>query len=71
MQGVMKCNVELLGTSLKLQAGQRVRLTPATNLPQGGYFAAPSDGKWSDGIERCPEDSILVTADDVTPADGV
>lgn len=63
--GVMKRDVHQLGTSLRLQAGQRIIAWDATNLPQGGYFARPADLQWSDGIERGNDDSIHVTADDV------
>ena len=57
----MKTDVELLGTSLKLQRGQLVDLSPATNLPLSAgidWFASPADGKWSDGVVR-NDDSIV------------
>ena len=65
--GIMKTPVHLLATSLRLQEGQIVELAPATNLPQGGYFARPHDGKWSDGIDHNPDDSILITGEDFDP----
>ena len=70
MIGMMLTDVHLLGTSLKLQEGQTVSLTEAPNLPprtdgKPQYFARPENGKWSDGIERNEEDSILIEADDV------
>ncbi len=69
MTGTMRIGIHLLGTSLRLNEGQRVRLTRATNQPglaRAGYYAAPLDGEWSDGVNRPPEDSILITPDDVT-----
>lgn len=49
----MTADVKQLGTGLELRAGQFVTVTPATNLPQGGFFVAPADGSWG-------ENSILV-----------
>lgn len=47
-------SVHLLGTSLKLDEGQRVLLIPALNQPdKSRYFAAPIGGEWMD-------DSILL-----------
>ncbi len=57
---IMKETVRLLGTSLALEKGLLVRLTEANNLPQGGYFARPANGYWSDNIERDKDDSILL-----------
>ena len=53
---------KLLGTRLALHEGEKVIVTPANNLPQGGWFAAPVSGDWGD-------DSILVQAEDfeITP----
>jgi len=70
--GIMQADVELLGTSLSLQKGQRVRLTEATNLPpgRGKWFAAPLDGKWADGIDHGPDDSILISAAEVDELSG-
>ena len=62
--GRMTTNCQLLGTSLTLRKGGIVALLPATNLPQGGYFARPADGKWADGIAHDPDDSIHVTIAD-------
>ncbi len=47
--GRMKTDLHLLSTSLRLRKGEIVSLLPATNLPQGGYFARPANGKWADG----------------------
>ena len=67
--GIMATDVSLLGVhGMKLERGQRVSLTPTTNLPDDSpyaYFAAPLDGKWSDGVERNLDDSIAVRATDV------
>ena len=68
MQAIMKTDIHLLGTSLKLQAGQRVHLTPATNMPPDSdikFFARPADGVWSDGMERNEDASIGVNYDDL------
>ena len=65
----MATAVELLGTSLSLQKGQKVKLIRARNLPypqNGGYFASPADDKWSDGIEHNPDDSILINPGDLS-----
>ena len=53
----MNDEVKLLGTSLRLAKDQEVSIVPATNLPHGGFFAAPVDGSWG-------EDSIHVDAVD-------
>jgi len=66
MIGIMKTDIHLVSTSLKLQAGQRVKLWAACNLPQAGYFARPADGKWSDGMNHSNDDSILLNDDDFT-----
>lgn len=63
--GTMKRTIHLLGTALMLEEGERVHLTPATNIPGGGYFARPLRGKWCDGITRNLEDSIHLTADEL------
>ena len=60
MKAIMTQSVKLLGTSLALNKGQTVTITPATNLPQGGYFAAPVDGSWG-------EYSILLRSGDFRP----
>lgn len=66
MLGTMLTDVILQSTSLRLQEGQRVHLTPTTNLPdKSNYFARPADGKWSDGLDRDEADSILITPEDV------
>jgi hypothetical protein len=52
--GTMLNTVKLLGTSLELQKGQRVQITPAINQPDKTLmFAKPIDGSWG-------EDSILL-----------
>lgn len=69
LTGTMKNIVGLAGVpGMRLEQGQRVRLVEATNLPDGigAYFAAPLDGRWSDGVERSDDDSILVGFRDVT-----
>ena len=68
--GKMKRGVELLGTSLTLCKGELVELLPARNLPQGGYFARPANGKWADGLPHSPDDSIHVTSADFSPLFG-
>jgi len=57
MKAKMNDEVKLLGTSLRLAKDQSVSIVPATNLPQGGFFAAPVDGSWG-------EDAIHVDAVD-------
>ena len=68
--GRMKTDLHLLGTSLRLRKGEIVSLLPATNLPQGGYFARPANGKWADGIAHDPDDSIHITSADFAPLFG-
>lgn len=41
MNAIMLQEIHMLGTSMKLYKGEVVDLLPATNLPQGGYFATP------------------------------
>jgi hypothetical protein len=62
MYGTILIDAHLLGTSLKLAQNDRVHLTPATNQPnsEGKMFARPLHGKWSDGIKRNLDDSILL-----------
>ena len=63
--GIMLHDVKLLGTSLTLEIGQHVHLTPPLNLPcDDGWFARPADGKWADGIDHI-DDSILIRLDAV------
>lgn len=66
MRGKMLATVSLTGTSLKLQQGQMVDLIPADfdYLPVK-YYARPADGKWSDGIDHNPDDSIGLWSSDV------
>ena len=52
--GYAKMGMELLGTGLKIAKGERVYMTPATNIPGGGFFVEPAyrTGLWkqvSDG----------------------
>lgn len=63
--GIMKKNVALLGTSLKLKEGEHVYLTFPSNQPdpKGKWFARPING-WSDGIERLDQHSILLEPGD-------
>lgn len=68
--GRMKTDCHLLGTSLRLRKGELVELLPASNLPQGGYFARPASGKWADGIDHSPDDSVHVTRGDFAPLFG-
>ena len=67
--GTMKHRVTLAGVlGMALEAGQRVRLVEPTNLPASEnirWFATPEDGKWSDGVPRNRQDSILIDHDDV------
>lgn len=65
IKGVMLNDAHLLGTSLRLEKGQVVALVPATNIPGGGFFAKPFDGKWSDGIERSEDNSIHFSPNEV------
>jgi hypothetical protein len=66
MQAIMKNDVELLGTSLKLQKGQVVDLRLHSVIArETSYWARPLDGKWCDGIDHNEEDSIVVAEDDV------
>jgi hypothetical protein len=64
MFGKMKSDIQMIGTSLSLKKGQLVTLLLAENVPQGGYFALPRNGKWADGISHNPDDSILITTSD-------
>lgn len=70
MTGIMNTDIHLLGTSLKLQKGQKVTLCKPTNLPyflmEKTYFACPIDGKWSDGIDRDNDSSILIHEEEFT-----
>lgn len=58
--GMMLKNIKLTGTSLSLEEGQLVKLTPATNIPngEGRYYAEPLDD--SDN-----SNSILLDTEDV------
>jgi len=52
--GYAKNGMKLLGTGLKIAKGERVYMTPATNIPGGGFFVEPAyrTGLWkqvSDG----------------------
>lgn len=69
MLGIMRNDVKLLGTTLNLDRLDIVHLTPATNQPNGDgrYFARPWNCIWPDGIERNPDDSILLDKGDVKP----
>jgi hypothetical protein len=40
-KATMQETCKFLGTPLVLHKGQRVYVMPASNLPQGGYFAYP------------------------------
>jgi len=56
--GTMLKTVRLIGTCLRLEAGQRVMLVPSTNQPdKTRFFASPIDGEWND-------DSILLNHGD-------
>ena len=72
MTGTMVKDVHLAGAGLRLYVGQRVELTPATNMPDDvravcPWYARPADGHWRDGVERHPQYSILLDAGDATP----
>ncbi len=62
----MKHTVRLApGLTLSLERGQRVQIVPATNLPPrtdgvAEYHARPADGRWADGVERGPTDTMVV-----------
>lgn len=68
LHGTMLRNVWMHGTSLRLRLGDKVALTPASNIPNGGgrFYARPYSGEWADGIERPDEDSILLDPGDVS-----
>jgi len=67
--GRMLKNVSIAGTTLFLQAGQRVRLDPANAEPGPCYHASPTYGRWNmvgsmdKRIDN--ESSILIDAADV------
>jgi hypothetical protein len=49
--GTMLKTVILIGTSLRLEAGQRVLLVPLTNQPdKTRFYASPIDEDWNDSI---------------------
>lgn len=56
MHGIMRTDVDQLGTANRLLKGEKVVLEQATNVPQGGYYATPVCRN---------QDSILIVADDV------
>jgi len=62
MTGTMMSEVSLLGTSLRLEEGQQVRMDMPTNIPgavaSGKWFVSPIDGRWGDS-------SILVDKHEV------
>lgn len=68
--GKMKRGVKQLGTSLELHKGQIVELRPVRNQPNGGYFAHPASGQWSDEREHSRDDSILTMGEDFAPIFG-
>jgi hypothetical protein len=57
--GFAKMDIKLLGTGLKIDKGEEVYMTPATNIPGGGFFARPAilKGIWKQVSEN---DSILI-----------
>ena len=57
--GFAKMDIKLLGTGLKIDKGEEVYMTPATNIPGGGFFARPAilKGIWKQVSE---DDSILI-----------
>ena len=66
--GTMNETVKLAGTDLEIHAGDRVHLTPATNLPpeEGyAYFARPLRGKWRNGYALSLDTSIAIAATEV------
>ena len=69
MYAVMRNDVRQLGTGMELLKGERVILERATNLPDANrwvkYYARPASGKWCDGLERGPDDSILLDSTDI------
>jgi len=64
LKGTMARVVKMAGVpGMQLEKGQRVNLTPAK---QGGdHFATPINGRWSDGVRRASDDSILIRDEDV------
>lgn len=69
MHGTMKHEVSLAGViGMVLERGRRVRLVSAINLGNNGnrrWYASPADGRWTDGVSRNPDDSIIVDEDDI------
>jgi len=63
LYGYAKNGMELLGTGLKISKGDLVLLTPATNIPGGGYFARPGypTGLWK---QVSKDDSIYIRPSD-------
>jgi len=57
--GFAKMDIKLLGTGLKIDKGEEVYMSPATNIPGGGFFARPAilKGIWKQVSE---DDSILI-----------
>jgi hypothetical protein len=62
--GYAKIGMELLGTGLKIAKGERVYMTPATNIPGGGFFVRPAypTGLWKEGSE---DNSIYIRPSEV------
>ena len=60
--GYAKIGMELLGTGLKIKKGERVYMTPATNIPGGGFFVEPAyrTGLW----KQVSDGSILIKPKD-------
>ena len=64
LYGYAKDDIKLLGTGLKISKGELVLLTPATNIPGGGYFARPGylTGIWKQVSE---DDSIYLRPSEI------
>jgi len=62
--GKMTTDLSLAGSSLRLYEGEIVKLSPASNLPEGSsavYYATPVSGEWGDFA------SMPISSDEVEP----
>lgn len=64
--GTMKEGAILLGSGLRLEKGQRVKVEIPTNIPHGEekWFVSPIDGIWPGGLED-HEAAILIDRNEV------
>lgn len=47
----VKYSYKLLGTDLQFKTDELIICSPATNLPRGGWFCFPADGRWGNEAE--------------------